>query len=241
MKRKQLLGTVIPVFMMTAVITSGYAIWHYNNLMTNASQTLNKEVSQELSIGSITKASDFGLVFDQTKDGRIKNAFGDDSTKDDTETFYANGIYINWDASVTSDQKIAKYTSPTEETKTDRADNGKIFFDVVIDFGNATVPTSTTSLSGKKLSEIVNVAYDTASFTSITTNTTEYGNGYYYSQSLETSSKDTTISFDWTKVKWSYTLEPKNTDELKEFRTLVESSTITVTYYAYIASTATQY
>ena len=240
MKRKQLLGTVIPVFMMTAVITSGYAIWHYNNLMTSDNQTLNKEVSQELSIGSITKASDFKLVFDQTKDGRINNAFSGDSSKDDTSTFFAEGIYTTWDDSVTPEQKIAKYTSPTEETKTDRADNGKIFFDVVIDFGNATVPTSSTSLSGKKLSEVVSVAYDSTDFTGITTTET-YGNGYYYSQSLETSSEDTTISFDWTKVKWSYKLEPKNTDELEEFRTLVGSSTITVTYHAYIASSATQY
>lgn len=246
MKRKQLLGTVIPVFMMTAVITSGYAIWHYNNLMTSASQSLNTEVTQHVEIGTVSTASQFSIVFDQTENGR-KNALTSDSTMNssdisaDLEKFEARGIYLNWnsnnttnkysDASATEGTKTkATYTSPSIDGAVDYStDNQELntFFDVVIDFGSDL----------NEYVEISDSANANANFTKSTSSTKTIFSST--NKSNATFNKE----FDWTLVTFAYkeNKEPANNEAYKAFLDKVDGKTITVTYYAYIDSNAHTY
>ncbi len=229
MKRKHILGTVIPTFMMSAVIASGYCIWHFNDISTKKEESYSMDVTQEVKIGNITASSDFSIEFDQTIDGR-KATYG----KDDTDVLSANGISLKWGGTPT---KVATYTSPSDTKVTDKPTDYNVYFDVVIDFGSNSVTTSSTALSGKKLSDIISVSYNSTALSAITNNTTN-GNGYYYTQSTNSA---TSMSFDWSNVTISYVTEPKNSSELDELRTLIKDKKFKVTYYGYIAKNATAY
>lgn len=245
MKRKQLLGTVIPVFMMTAVISSGYAIWHFNNLMTSASQSVNTEVTQHVEIGTVSKASDFSIVFDQTQEGRKKALEAASMSSSDIDAdlakYEAHGIYLNWNSSNTNNiydqtssvaegttiNKVATYTSPTSEGAVDHStDNQALntYFDVVIDLG-------------ANISKHVNITTTNSNFRS----TTASDSKKIVFSSTNANSATFNKEFSWEKVTFAYKSEPSNAETYKTLLDDVDGKSITVTYYAYVDSSAHSY
>ena len=85
MKKKFLVGSLLPVLAGAAVVGSGFSLWFFNNTTaTEAQNNLNKDVTQLVEIGTITVADNFTVVFDQkTRTNDLANA-----------GLAANGIYV---------------------------------------------------------------------------------------------------------------------------------------------------
>lgn len=257
MKRKQVLGTIIPAFMMTAVITSGYAIWHYNDLLRTENQKLSANVTQHVEVGTITTATDFKIVFDQTKAGRTSalesNSVASDRISADINNFRADGIYLEWKQSdnTYSDKTEgittkATYTSPTEDGVVDYStDNFALntYFDVVIKFNTTTIDNDKdTQLNGKSLLDII----DFNSATDKNENFTKSNiTGGYLFRSTNANGAKFNKEFDFAKDSLSLTYkdgkEPSSTVAYNDFIGLINDDAITVTYYAYVSNNAATY
>ncbi len=204
--KKRMSTILLPVLAGAAVIGSGFSVWFFNNASTSVTQDqIGKEVTQLVAVGSITKADDFTITFDQTAAGRTANSI--------TSTAAANGITLKWNSD--SANKIAKYVSlgSTDET-IDRDDDGKIYFQF------------TTKITvSNNLAEYIDIAYSDAEATSFAlageTNKD-------YSFTLANNATD----FDWEKVSFSYVdgKEPSNATQYADLKAAVTSATITVTY-----------
>jgi hypothetical protein len=259
MKRKQVLGTIIPAFMMTAVITSGYAIWHYNDLLRSANQNLSTNVTQHVEVGTITTADDFKIVFDQTKAGRTSalesNSVSSDRISADINNFKADGIYLEWKQSDDSySDKTdgittkATYTSPVEDDVVDNStDNYALstYFDVVITFDTTTTISNENDnqLNGKSLFDIIDFTADktkNANFEKVD----GYTKGYVF---RSTNANDAIFNkeFDFAKDSLSLTyktgMEPSSTVAYNDFKGLIKDGAITVTYYAYVSNAGANY
>ena len=94
MKKKLLIGTILPALAAAAVIGSGFALWVFDNeVYTSKTQdNVTHDITQLVKVGTIEKASPFKIQFDQTKATRpagfdkveatgISFVFGDGATK----------------------------------------------------------------------------------------------------------------------------------------------------------------
>lgn len=94
MKKKLLIGTILPALAAAAVIGSGFALWVFNGeVETSKLQNgVTHDITQLVKVGTIEKASPFKIQFDQTKATRpagfdkveatgISFVFGDGATK----------------------------------------------------------------------------------------------------------------------------------------------------------------
>ena len=107
MKKKFLLGTMVPALAAAAVIGSGFSLWVFDALTkTNDAQAMEKTITQFAQIGEIKEASKITITFDQTADGR-KTATGNQSVS----TKYAEGITLSY----ANETKAAIYTAPTHD------------------------------------------------------------------------------------------------------------------------------
>ena len=108
MKKKFLVGSLLPVLAGAAVVGSGFSLWFFNDTaITNKSQDLSKNVTQLVAIGTIEKADKVTITFDQ----KTRNT---SLTKLPT----AEGITVK-----SGTNSKAKYTSPTEDNVGDIFDN----------------------------------------------------------------------------------------------------------------------
>ena len=68
MKKKLLIGTILPALAAAAVIGSGFALWVFeSDVRTSTIQdNVTKDITQLVKVGAIEPASPFKIVFDQT-------------------------------------------------------------------------------------------------------------------------------------------------------------------------------
>ena len=69
MKKKLLIGTILPALAAAAVIGSGFALWVFDTEVKAQSITqdnITKDITQVVKVGTIIVASAFKIVFDQT-------------------------------------------------------------------------------------------------------------------------------------------------------------------------------
>ena len=72
MKKKLLIGTILPALAATAVIGSGFALWVFNNEFetSKAQDNVTHDITQLVKVGKIDQASPFKIQFDQTANTR---------------------------------------------------------------------------------------------------------------------------------------------------------------------------
>lgn len=208
MKKKFLIGSLLPVLAGMAVVGSGFSLWFFNNTTATETQSnLDKNVTQLVEIGTITVADNFTVVFDQkTRTNDLANA-----------GLAAEGIYVDFGSNT---NKVAKYNRATDGEDI-IADSTKVVFTTKIELTNG-------------LDELVKVAYKTSD--SATKDFTYDGTSHSFSYVLEFDSTiaNDAMVFDWEKVVLTYVNEPKNKTEYEEFKTKVTAAAtkINVTYTA---------
>lgn len=208
MKKKFLVGSLLPVLAGAAVVGSGFSLWFFNNTTVTAEQNdLSKNVTQLVEIGTITVADNFTVVFDQkTRTNDLANA-----------GLATNGIYVDFGSNT---NKVAKYNRATDGEDI-IADSTKVVFTTKIELTNG-------------LDALVKVAYKTSD--SATKDFTYDGTSHSFSYVLEFDSTiaNDAMVFDWEKVVLTYVNEPKNKTEYEEFKAKVTAAAtkINVTYTA---------
>ncbi len=206
MKKKFLVGSLLPVLAGAAVVGSGFSLWFFNDTFKQEDQALSKRVTQVVAVGDITKADDFTIVFDQTSEGRTALHL-------EASTAAADGITIDWAGKT---NKTAVYTSVNDNG------NGEIDHDDdKIYFSFTTTITITNNGTGK-LEDYLNIAYPGAK-----TSTHENDSNTY-----QFVLADDVATFDWTKVEFTYVdgKEPKSYAEYNNFKDVVTNATIEVVY-----------
>lgn len=215
MKKKFLVGSLLPVLAGAAVVGSGFSLWFFNNTTARATQdNLSKNVTQLVEIGTITVADNFTVVFDQeTRADDLANA-----------GLAKDGIYVDFGSNT---NKVAKYNRAKtvnendEKTEDIIANSTKVVFTTKIELTNG-------------LDELVKVAYKTSD--SATNDFTYDGTSHSFSYVLEFDHTiaDDAMVFDWEKVVFTYVNEPKNKTEYEAFKTKVTAAAtkINVTYTA---------
>lgn len=217
MKKKFLLGTVIPALAASAVIGSGFSMWYFGDANSvSATQTANKNVEQLVRVGKIAAADNFTVNFDQTQ---LKHAQQIGSATADVE---ATGITLKFAKGANTK---AIYTEANEATfddglkGVDHTDDGKVYYEFT---------TKVTIENG--LGAYVNMDVKTGSKFEVdnkngvtTTNTTVY----------TFTSKNVSV-FDWSNVELTYAegKEPSTLAEFKVFHDLVnnEATKISIVY-----------
>lgn len=72
MKKKFLIGSMLPALVGAAIVGSGFSLWFFNNTTTTESQNnVNKNVTQLVEIGTITVADDFTVVLIKRREPQI--------------------------------------------------------------------------------------------------------------------------------------------------------------------------
>lgn len=208
MKKKFLVGSLLPVLAGAAVVGSGFSLWFFNNTTETATQdNLSKNVTQLVEIGTITVADNFTVVFDQ------KNRTNDLANAG----LAAKGIYVDFGSNT---NKVAKYNKAVDGDDI-IANSTKVVFTTKIELTNG-------------LDELVKVAYKTSD--SATNAFTYDGTSHSFSYALEFDSTiaEDAMVFDWEKVVLTYVNEPKNKTEYEAFKTKVNAADtkINVTYTA---------
>lgn len=217
MKKKFLLGTVIPALAASAVIGSGFSMWYFGDANSvSATQTANKNVEQLVRVGKIAAADNFTVNFDQTQ---LKHAQQIGSATADVE---ATGITLKFAKGANTK---AIYTEANEATfddglkGVDHTDDGKVYYEFT---------TKVTIENG--LGAYVNMDVKTGSKFEVdnkngvtTTNTTVY----------TFTSKNVSV-FDWSNVELTYAegKEPSTLAEFIDFHDLVnnEATKISIVY-----------
>ena len=201
--KKRMSTILLPVLAGAAVIGSGFSVWFFNDTNVSATQDqIGKEVTQLVAVGTITKADDFTMTFDQTADGRKANNI--------TSTAAANGITLQWNDD--SANKIAKYESIGSTGETIDHDGDKIYFEF-----------NTKITISNSLAEYITISYEGA-----TSEAQKGATDTDYSFTLgenETEFKWATVSLNYAEGK-----EPSNAEQYAALKTAVKNATITVTY-----------
>lgn len=208
--------TVSAMLVMLAVIGSGFSYWFFAAGQTATAQqgTLEKNVTQLVTAGTITPASDFTVSFDQTASGRNTNGGNVNLGTGDT----TDGIQIVFAQSATT---AATYSGPALDPTTP-ADPGfsytfkvtvtvsedlAAYFDINLATGNTDwTKASSTDGSGNTV----------ITFTSTTSKTFDWAN-------------DVTFSYKADK-------EPSDKAALDTLRTTVDGGNITVAYEATVGT-----
>ena len=211
MKKKFLVGSLLPVLAGAAVVGSGFSLWFFNDTEKNANQDASANVTQLVEVGSVKAASNFKIIFDQTEAGRGSNAL--------TGIPGAKGIYLDW-TDGESAKKQAVYTSPDSNSGAiDSDDNVHVKFVTEI------------KVSDSKILEYVKLSYGS-------TTVVEGTDTYTITQYFESDTSAENKSFDWTVAKFDYkeSKQPSTSALYKEFYKLVHNATFAVTYTATVVS-----
>lgn len=199
MKRKILLSSILPVSIISAIIGSGYSIWHFNDLQVNKKQDLTAEVTNLLEMGELkANFKTTEISFDQSITGREKC-----KTNSLTGTDTALGIYMT-----SYDENKNKVSNPTV-TYTDNDTEGYEW---------------TFKVTLKLTSEIINYI-DTSNITN--TNDGVWGIDTTSTPgSIIFTNYESATSWDWSKVTFKYTeLEPTNINGYNTLKDVIDAAT----------------
>ena len=220
MKKKFLLGTMVPALAAAAVIGSGFSMWYFGDANSvKANQNANKEVAQLVRVGKIAVADSFKVHFDQTKEGHAKQIGS--HTYDNDTCVEATGITLQFAENANTRAIYTEASNTTFDEGIDHTDDGKVYYEFT---------TKVTIENG--LGDYVNMNVKTGSKFTVakakvesTTNATVY---------TFTSSEHNVSEFDWSKVELTYAdgKEPNTLELFKAFHQLVtnEATKISVEY-----------
>lgn len=217
MKKKFLLGTIIPALAAVAVIGSGFSMWYFGDANSvSAPQTANKNVEQLVRVGKIAAADNFTVNFDQTQ---LKHAQQIGSATTDVE---ATGITLKFAKNANTKAIYTEASNVTFDDNLaglDHTDDGKVYY---------VFTTKVTIENG--LGAYVNMDVKTGSkfeVDHVEGETTEKTTVYTFT------SKNNSV-FDWSNVELTYAdgKEPSTLAEFKVFHDLVnnEATKISVVY-----------
>lgn len=217
MKKKFLLGTIIPALAAVAVIGSGFSMWYFGDANSvKANQNANKNVEQLVRVGKIAAADNFTVNFDQTQ---LKHAQQIGSATTDVE---ATGITLKFAKNANTKAIYTEASNVTFDDNLaglDHTDDGKIYY---------VFTTKVTIENG--LGAYVNMNVKTGSkfeVNHVEGETTENTTVYTFT------SKNNSV-FDWLNVELTYAdgKEPSTLAEFKVFHDLVnnEATKISVVY-----------
>lgn len=221
MKKKFLLGTIVPALAASAVIGSGFSMWYFGDANSvKANQNANKNVTQLVRVGKIAAADDFTVNFDQTKEGHV-NQVGSHTYND--ACLEATGITLKFAENANTKAiytEASKTTFDDNLAGLDHTTDGKVYY---------VFTTKVTIENG--LGAYVNMDVKTGSNFKVdnkngvtTTNTTVY----------TFTSEHNVSEFDWSNVELTYAdgKEPSTLEQFKKFYNLVnnEATKISVEY-----------
>lgn len=108
MKMKRFVTAAVALLLMVSLVGTGFSYWFFGNYsVTNSDTQISKGVTQLVTVGSITAASNFTIKFDQTVTGRTNN--GGSVSLSDTPA----GITLDFGTGADI-KKVAKYTQGNE-------------------------------------------------------------------------------------------------------------------------------
>lgn len=220
MRKKFLLGTIIPALAAVAVIGSGFSMWYFGDANSvKANRNANKEVAQLVRVGKIAVADSFTVNFDQTKEGHV-NQVGSHTYND--ECAEATGITLKFadNANTKAIYTEASNTTFTDNLKgLDHTDDGKVYY----------VFTTKVTITND-LAAYVNISTTDANFTITETAGVKGAKITTYTFT----SKNNVSEFDWSKVVLTYAKdqEPDSLEKFKTFHDIVlnENTKISVEY-----------
>lgn len=221
MKKKFLLGTMVPALAAAAVIGSGFSMWYFGDANSaKANQTANKGVAQLVRAGKIAVADSFTVNFDQTKEGHASQIGS--HTYDDAKCVEATGITLKFAENANTK---AIYTEASNTTFTDNLEGIDHTTDDKVYYVFTTKVTITNDLAA-----YVNISTTDANFTITETAGVKGATITTYTFT----SKHNVSVFDWSKVELTYAdgKEPSKLELFKTFHQLVtnEATKISVEY-----------
>ena len=227
MKKKFLLGTMVPALAAAAVIGSGFSMWYFGDANSvKANQNANKEVAQLVRVGKIAVADSFTVNFDQTKEGHAKQIGS--HTYDNDTCVEATGITLKFAENANTK---AIYTEASNTTFTDNLEgidhttDGKVYY----------VFTTKVTITND-LAAYVNISTTDANFTITETAGVKGATITTYTFT----SKHNVSEFDWSKVVLTYAAnkEPSTLAEFITFHDLVknEATKISVEYSVIVSA-----
>ncbi len=243
MKKRVILGTILPAAAAIAVIGSGYAIWHFNDTASKLTSDMSLSITSVVKGASLEKNFDtLSLEFDQTETSRKdvnskeNTSLGSTITENGTET--ANGISFvakSGETAVTEATVTYKEVTNTDDSgvsyATPTTDNGNVgqVFTVTLSLPTSVaeyISITTTSLGTGWTIESNGVA-DT------TTNTTTWK-----FKNTAWSTSDNPVTWSWSNISFSYGSDKEPTDyagykKLSDALKATDNPTATATYEAY--------
>ena len=209
MKKKFLVGSLLPVLAGAAVVGSGFSLWFFNDTVKPAEQDVSKNVTQLVAVGEITTADKFSIVFDQSDAGRTANAGANVSTSSK-----AQGIHVSFDDGANT---VVKYTSPTDGIDELKNTNGE--YEVYFKF------TVQLVVSNSLANYIDGATYNKTVNETVKANVTAGDSNTTYEFVLDKCVRE----FDWSKVTFTYKNEPKDATEYEALKNIVVSEDTTIT------------
>lgn len=221
MKKKFILGTMVPALAAAAVIGSGFSMWYFGDANSvKANQNANKEVAQLVRVGKIAVADSFTVNFDQTKEEHAKQIGS--HTYNDATCVEATGITLKFAENANTKAIYTEASNTTFDDNLaglDHTDDGKVYY----------VFTTKVTITND-LAAYVNISTTDANFTITETAGVKGATITTYTFT----SKNNVSEFDWSKVVLTYAAnkEPSTLAEFITFHDLVknEATKISVEY-----------
>ena len=239
MKKRVILGTILPIFAAVAVIGSGYAIWHFNDTASKLDTSMSFGITNVIQGASLTNDFDkLTLTFDQTATNReTVNAseaanLGVASISNNGTTT-AKGITLT--ATNSSNTSVAdptvSYKNAADQTgvtyATPEAENPTIgqVFTVTLSMPTTVANYITITLDNSATNWSATTTKDSSTTSGTTTwvwTNTTYGEA----------------TWKWSYVSFSYatdstTKEPTNISEYAALSSVINGASATATYQAY--------
>jgi hypothetical protein len=239
MKKRILLGTILPIFASVAVIGSGYAIWHFADTTSKESNSVSLSIEQVVQGASLlNNIEKLELNFDQTDGGRGEmnsseaSSLGVESISENG-TSTAKGITLEVTKKDGTNGTV-KYTNSTTTVTTP---------------GAYATPEATNPSIGQVYTVTLTLTEKLYSYVDIDLTNSVYGkddNAWKYAtdETAHTYTWTNTtygeVEFDWSNVKFQYkdSKEPKSIDQYNELADAISKATTTdnsckVEYVAY--------
>ncbi len=243
MKKRVILGTILPVFAAVAVIGSGYAIWHFNDTASKLDTSMSFGITNVIQGASLTKDFDnLTLTFDQTTTNR-ETVNASEASNLGVDSISNNGTTT---ANITLTATNSSNTSVTDPTVTYK----NVTTDGVDSYAT---PEAENPTIGQVFTVTLSMPTTVANYITITLDTNTATN-WSATTTKDSSATSGITTWVWTNTtygeqtwKWSYvtfsyatdntTKEPTNISEYAALSSVISAantaSSATATYQAY--------